>query len=177
MRRFLFFLPVLLGTTMVSAQPVYETHDREGPVFSDMPGPGAKPLSLPPVNLMDGVPKAPAVAAQPASAAAYTYATLQIMQPQDGGTMHSNTGQIDIVVALDPTLRTDRGDAIAVKLDGTVLPTKRVTPQFELSPDEWQMAGRDQDEHQLEVAVVDRAGRALLISAPVHFFVHRATRR
>jgi len=166
-------LVVLCIATVAAAQPVYETSDRDGPVFSDIPSSGAREIPLPQINLMDS-PSTPA-AAQPAPAMA-PYTAVQIIQPENGGTVHSNTGLFSMAVALSPDLRTERGDAIAIKLDGTVLPVRRITLQFDISSDEWQMAAKDQVEHQVEVAVVDRAGMALLIATPVRFYAHRATR-
>jgi hypothetical protein len=167
-------LVVLSIATVAVAQPVYETSDRVGPVFSDLPSAGAREITLPQINLMDS--PSPQVANQPAPVVA-PYTAVQIMQPENGGTVHTNTGLFSMAVTLSPDLRTARGDAIAIRLDGTVLPVRRVTLQFDISPDEWQLAAKDQVEHQVEVAVVDRAGRALLIATPVHFYVHRATRR
>ena len=59
-------LVVLCIATVAAAQPVYETSDRDGPVFSDIPSTGAREIPLPQINLMDS-PSTPA-AAQPAPA-------------------------------------------------------------------------------------------------------------
>jgi hypothetical protein len=175
MRRQHLALAGLLIATLAAAQPVYESRDRSGPVFSDMPTTGAREMHLPPANVMDPPVATPLPAPPPATAPAY--ASLQIMQPEDDGTVHSNTGQFSIALTLEPPLQLERGDAIAVRLDGTVLADKRTTLQFDVTADEWQMAARDQVEHTVEVAVVDRSGNALLVAAPVRFYVHRASRR
>jgi len=172
-RRRHFLLTGVLVATLAAAQPVYESRDRAGPVFSDMPAPGAREVHLPPANVMDSPAATPLPASPPAAAA---YANLQITQPEDGGTVHSNTGQFSVALALEPPLRPEQGDALVVRLDGTVLPHRRSTLQFDVTVDEWQMAARDQVEHTLEVAVVDRAGKPLLVAAPVRFYVHRAFR-
>ncbi|MEF8755491.1 MAG: hypothetical protein V5B60_16445 [Accumulibacter sp.] len=172
-RRRRFLLAGLLLVTQAVAQPVYESRDRAGPVFSDMPGPDASEVRLPPANLMDS-PAATPLPASPPQAAAYT--SVQITQPEDGGTIHTNTGQFSVALALEPPLRPERGDAIAVRLDGTVLPDRRTTLQFDVTADEWQIAARDEVEHTLELAVVDRSGEALLVATPVRFYVHRAFR-
>jgi hypothetical protein len=169
-------LAALLDARAAPAQPVYETRDRAGPVFSDLPSGGAREVELPPqINLMDSVEE-PAPAPEPVPAVA-PYRAVQITQPENGGTVHSNTGQFSMVVAIEPGLRTDQGDTLAITLDGTLLPQRRVALQFDITPDEWQMAARDQVEHQLEVALVDRAGRVLLAATPIHFYAHRATGR
>ncbi|WP_287460377.1 DUF4124 domain-containing protein, partial [Accumulibacter sp.] len=39
------FLPgIMLIATLAAAQPVYESRDRDGPVFSDTPSPGAREM-------------------------------------------------------------------------------------------------------------------------------------
>lgn len=174
MRTRFFLLTGLLVATLAAAQPVYESHDRAGPVFSDMPTPDAREVDLPPVNVMDS-PAAPTLPPSPPAAATYT--GLQITQPEEGGTVHSNTGQFSVALILEPPLKIERGDVIAVRLDGTLLPERRTSLQFDVTADEWQMAARDQVEHALEVAVVDRSGQELLVAAPVRFYVHRASRR
>ena len=180
-----FFLTVLVAAT-AAAQPVYETQGKDGPVFSDLPSqgrdapsPGATELTLPPINVSSPPPAAsvtPALQAAPAAAIA-PYQSLSISQPENGGTIHTNTGQFSLQVAADPELRTGQGDVLVVSLDGHPLPTTRTTAQFDISPTEWQMAAADSVEHQLQVSVVNSAGTVLITSAAVSFYAHRATRR
>ncbi|MBL8373214.1 DUF4124 domain-containing protein [Accumulibacter sp.] len=176
MKRRLFLLAAMCFAALAGAQPVYESRDRAGPVFSDLPSQGASEVKLPPANLMDSPQVAPIVIPRPEHGAAAPYTALQIIQPENGGTVHSNTGQISLAVVIEPALQTERGDALAVRLDNTLLPTTRGTLRFDINPSEWQQAAVDSVEHQLEVIVVDGSGTALIRSAPVRFFVHRATR-
>lgn len=168
-------LVALLVAATATAQPVYESRDRAGPVFSDLPTPGASELTLPPINVMDSPPEPP-VSPVPSEQAAVSYSALKIMQPENGGTVHSNTGQFSVEISIEPPLQTARGDAIAVRLDKTLLSTPRATLRFEISPAEWRSVATDTAEHQLEVAVVDRSGKAIIISPPVRFYMHRASR-
>ena len=163
---------VALGAT---AQPVFESRDKAGgAVFSDTPSSGASEVVLPPVNLMKSPPVP--VATPPAPPPVYLpYTAISIVDPEDGGTVHSNDGQISMQVAISPALQRDRGDAIAVKLDGNLLPDRRLTVNFDITPSDWQLSASTNIEHQLEVAVVDAAGEALLVSSPIHIFVHRAS--
>lgn len=172
--RSVIFVVWLIAAT-AAAQPVYESQDRAGPVFSDRPTAGASEVALPPLNVMDS-PQPPPEAARPAAATA-AYAALTIVQPENGGTVHSNTGQFSVSLAIEPALQTARGDTIAVRLDDTVLPTTRTTLDFDISAAEWQTVATDGTDHQLEVAVVDRSGKAIIVSPVVRFYVHRATRR
>lgn len=163
-------------TALAAAQgSVYESKDKAGPVFSDQPSSGAKPLDLPSPNVIqvDPVPKQ-----QPAPAApAQYYTALAISAPKDGGTIHSNTGAFNIGVQLAPALRTARGDRIRVKLDGKPLARRYGSAKFGVSKADWQTAADPGDvEHTLQVTVLDRAGAVLIESATIKFFAHRATR-
>jgi hypothetical protein len=177
---------LLLGiflATSAAAQTIYETQGKNGPVFSDLPSegrdlpsPGTTEVTLPPINVSDApaaVPKPPAKA--PAEPPAAYYQTLAITQPESGGTIHSNTGQISVQVAIEPALRAEQGDAIVVSLDGAALPSTHPTAQFEISASEWQAAAKDNVQHQLQVSIMDRSGKLLLTSEPQNFYVHRAT--
>jgi hypothetical protein len=53
------FLAAMLFASLAGAQPVYESRDRAGPVFSDLPSQGASEVKLPPANLMDSPQVAP----------------------------------------------------------------------------------------------------------------------
>ena len=169
-----FLLLSLLVVATATAQPVYESHDKAGPVFSDSPSAGARELVLPP--LADPAPPPPgSSSALPAPPVVEPYTALNIVAPDNGGTIHSNTGQFTVQVSIRPDLQSRRGDALAISLDGTVLPTTRSVLQFDITPSEWQTAAGDNVEHQLAVAVVDRSGAVLMTSAPVRFYVHRAS--
>jgi hypothetical protein len=170
------FFAAMFFVANATAQPVYESRDRAGPVFSDMPSQGASELALPPINVMDS-PQLPPAAPAPAAAPAVPYTALRIIQPENGGTIHSNTGEFLVQAELAPALRTRQGDAVAVKLDGTLLPNTHTDLSFQITSSEWQMAAKDNAEHRLEVAVVDRTGNARIISDSVRFYVHRATRQ
>ena len=78
-------------------------------------------------------------------------------------------------MTINPALRTGQGDAIVVTLDGAALATMHSAVQFEISSAEWQVAAKDDVEHQVQVSVVDRSGKVLLTSATLTFYVHRAT--
>jgi len=175
---------LLLGVfaaAAAAAQPIYETPGKDGPVFSDLPSqgrdlpsPGATEVTLPPINLSDSPPAAPKPPAQTPAVAAH-YQSLAITEPASGGTIHSNTGQIPVQLAIQPALRADQGDAIVVSLDGGALPGTFTTAQFEISASQWQAAATDSVEHQLQVSIMDRSGKLLITSAPQSFYVHRAT--
>lgn len=176
-----YFLLGIFVSASVAAQAIYETQGKNGPVFSDLPSegrdlpsPGATEVKLPPLNLSDAPPAARAAQPTPAPVVA-RYQSLSISQPASGGTIHSNTGQFSVQVAIDPALQVDQGDVLVVSLDNFALPSTRTSLQFEISASEWQTAAADTVEHQLQVSVMDRSGKLLFTSAPQNFYAHRAT--
>ena len=156
-----------------AAQTVYESKDKSGAtVFSDRPTPGAKAVELAPPNLSVGVkPQPPG----PAPAAAPPYASLAISSPANEDTIHSNTGAFSIRVRNTPALRTAAGDRIRVKLDGTLLASSYSSGQVSIRAADWQAAAADNAQHTLQAAIIDRSGATLIESAPVRFYVKRAT--
>lgn len=167
-------LPLLicLLPAVALAQTVYESQDKEGPVFSDTPSPGAQPVDLPPANVIDNpTPAQQQPVSQPANPG---YTAVTILSPQAQGTVHSNTGEFQISLGLTPALQS--GNAISISLDGTTLPTLRYSLQFNITSDEWQSAAKDNVLHELVVFVLDGSGNTLITSDPVRFYVHRASR-
>jgi hypothetical protein len=164
----------LLVPALALAQgTVYESKDKAGPVFSDKPSPGAKPVELPPLNVIQSPPPAPGAAA-PAAAPAYRKFAIAAPEPQ--GTIHSNTGAFPIKLAIEPPLR--KGDILRVKLDGTLLAGRYASPDIALTAADWAAAANpDNVEHRLQAAIFDANGKRLVESAPVSFYVHRATRK
>lgn len=167
---------ILLATwsALAAAQgTIYESKDKAGPVFSDQPSPGAKPIDLPPPNLMQGLPPPTPT---PAAAPAPYYTAIAIAVPADGDTIHTNTGTSDIRARIAPALRAAKGDRIRVKLDGNLLASSYRSARISLTAADWQAAAENV-EHTLQAAIVDSSGDVLLESAPVKFFAHRATVR
>ena len=170
MKRKVLPLLICLLPAAVLAQTVYESKDKEGPVFSDTPSPGAQQVDLPPPNVID----TPTPVQQQSQPAASGYTSITILSPHDQGTVHTNTGRFQVNLALNPALQ--GGNAIRVSLDGSQLPTLRYTLQFNITSDEWQSAAKDNVLHQLQVAIVDDSGNVLITADPVQFYVHRAFR-
>jgi len=173
------FCSVLLAAawcaTCAAQGTVYESKDKAGPVFSDQPSPGAKPVDLPPPNVV-GPQRTPK--AQPAPvAAAPKYSSLAIASPADEGTIHTNTGEFDLRVRSVPALRAKAGDRYRVTLDGNPLAKAYGSSKIRISEADWQAAAGSDTKHMLQVAVVGPAGATLIQSAPISFYAHRATVR
>ena len=170
MMRSTLLLILLLPAIALAQTKVYECRDKDGPVFSDTPCPGAKVIDLPSPSVID----TDTPTQQPASqSAAPIYTAFSILQPEDRGTVHTNTGQFQVSLSLTPGLQD--GNAFRVSLDGTQLPTLRTTLQFAITSDEWESAATDTTRHVLSATVVDQSGNSLIVATPVQFYAHRAT--
>jgi hypothetical protein len=168
-------LPPAAACLLAAAQaPVFESESKGVPSFSDQPSPGAVVIQLPPPNVIQsGSPQAaPSDAPAPAPP---PYRSLMITAPANMGTIHSNTGAIDITASAAPALRAAAGDRFRVTLDGNLLAHGFRSNPIHLSSADWSAAAADDASHTLVVAVVDRYGQMLIESAPVQFYVHRAT--
>jgi hypothetical protein len=141
------------------AQTVYESKDKTGPVFSDKPSPGAKPLQL----------EAPNVVSPPA----VTPARLVIASPSNQDSVHSNDGAFGISARLSPPLRPN--DRVRVLIDGNLVPTVFRSTSPRITPADWQATALgDRGEHTLQLAVVDANGVPAIESPVVGFYLHRA---
>jgi hypothetical protein len=150
---------------------VYESQDKAGPVFSDRPTPGAKPIEVSPPNVIQTTP-VPRQAAPAASAPYYT--ALAVSSPGNGATVHTNTGAFDVRIQAAPALRT--GDRIRVTLDGTRLQRGFGSTSIRVTESDWQAAaGAGKEMHTLQTAIVDQSGAVVIQSPAVSFYVRRAT--
>ena len=167
---------IALSPALAVAQEVYQTHDKAGPVYSDQPAPGAKAVELAPLNTFASPPVLlPAPVAKPQAAAPIPYERLAITDPEDEGSVHTNTGDFDVQWQAVPPLDTQRGDAIIVKLDGTPLPQSFTAVPLHIGAADWQRIFSESVEHRLQLLIVNAEGAVLIESAPVRFYMHHAT--
>lgn len=153
------------------AQTVYESKDKAGPVFSDKPSPGAKPLQLEAPNVVSP-PAATPAAPQPA-AGAPAYRRLVISSPANQDSVHSNDGAFGISAQLSPPLRPS--DRVRVLIDGNLVSTVFRSTNPRITPSDWQATALgDRGEHTLQLAVVDANGVPKIESPIVSFYLHRA---
>jgi hypothetical protein len=170
MKRHALPLLICLLPAVAFAQTVYECPGKDGPVLTNTPCAGGKELDLGPPNVIDtgNLPQQQ----QPAQADAPAYTAFAILSPEQGGTIHSNTGEFQVSLALAPGLQ--GGNAVSMALDGTQLPTLRYSLQFDIAQEEWDTAAAANVQHTLQASVVDRSGNTLIVATPVQFYVHRA---
>ncbi len=153
------------------AQTVYESKDKSGPVFSDKPSPGAKPLQLDPPNVVS--PPAATPSPPPPAASAAAYRRLVISSPANRDSLHSNDGAFGISARLSPPLRPN--DRVRVLIDGNLVPTVFRSASPRITAADWQATALgDRGEHTLQLAVVGADGVPAIESPVVSFYLHRA---
>jgi hypothetical protein len=96
--------------------------------------------------------------------AAPGYRSINIISPEDQGTVRSSPGNVSIFVALAPVLR--KGDYLKVILDGS--PSKGKYQSMVIN-----LKNVNRGEHKLAVAVYNEQGQELLRSGTRTFFLHR----
>jgi len=168
MKKRLALLLLLCGLALTAEAAVYRWLDRDGVVhYSDQPSPGAKLVDLP--ESSHYAPPSPGEATPAAGtdqtgapAGATVYQSFSIVHPADGETMHNATGDVDVLMVLEPELR--KGDQIQLVLDGlgarqTVETLSSVLKHVE------------RGQHTLQAEVLDGAGATLMRATPVRFYL------
>lgn len=174
----------LLLSVQVGAgeQDVFVTRSAGGnPVFSDKAAPGATPVTLSPLNVIEPIPVGktlPAVSvphetAKPA-AAAPAYRRFTIVFPEDEGSVAANTALFEVRVAPEPPLQLGEGHSIAVSINGRSVGQRFTATEFVIAPEFWGDALPPVNQrYQLDAAIVDRDGRVLTRARPVSFYLRQ----
>jgi hypothetical protein len=160
MRAILVISALLFAATGAQADKVYKWVDAEGNVlYTDQPRKGAQEIKI------AKQPPSTAVASHAAvNEGRFRYSAVTLAEPTNEGTLRDNDGNVRVSVNVVPPLRSDRGDQIRLSLDGGVLNTDPNSPEAVLT-------GLDQGAHTLQATVTDRAGRVLISSDPVEFYL------
>ena len=184
---------LLCGVNPLSAQTVYQTPGANGPVFSDKPQQGAKPVELRPLNVIDSAtltgngaaekrvsPPAQQKINDEKSAAkketVIPYRSFAITSPENDGSIVANTAVIEVRIAVDPALRLGEGHAFAVSINGQPVGQRFTATEFMIPPEFWgdQLPPANQ-RYQLAATIVDRNGAVLKEATPVQFQLRYAT--
>ena len=178
---------LLLPGAALQAQGVYVTPGANGPVFSDKPQPGARELTLPPLNVIAPPPRPVASPAAPDSAsdeakdaarpaaALFVYRAFSIVQPENDGSVLADTALFEVRVAVDPPLQLGEGHAFAVSIDGRRVGQRFTASEFMIPPEFWgDVVPPPGQRLQLDAAIVDGNGRELRKADPVSFFMRYA---
>lgn len=179
----LLFCALAFSCALSLAQGVFVTQGANGPVFSDKPQPGAKEVTLKPLNVVP-LPKPdktkPAADQQepvPANldAAAPAYERFAVVYPEDNGSIVANTAVFDVRVAVEPALKLGEGHAIAVSLNGRPVGQRFTTTEFMIPPEFWGGSLPPPDQAvQIDASIVDANNQVLKAAAPVRFILRYA---
>ena len=166
-------LYLLLGLLCVSTQAaVYKKELPDGTVtYTDQPEPGAKAIVLPEIQTIQPPPKTVIneTALPPKNKtqdSASGYSMLKITSPGDNETLRENAGQVEINIAMDPSLQTQSGHKILVRMDGKPIADPGTSLQYVID-------NIDRGTHNLQASVVDAAGNTLIRSEITTFYVKR----
>ena len=85
--------------------------------------------------------------------------------PEDQGTVRDNSGNMQVTVVVQPTLK--EGDKIALLIDGKPVGQPQAATNFMLNAVE-------RGQHTLEADVLGSTGQVLLKSKTITFFMHQA---
>ncbi len=173
----LFILLVSCLLSVAGADSIYKWVDAQGNVhYGDEPGqssaqkmkqlPGLSTYAPPPIKVERSEPVKERGKTTAPEKPAVNYRSISIVKPEDGETVRSNPGVVEIFVALAPPL--GKTDHIRVVLDGNPVPG-----QYKKSV--VQIENVNRGEHQLSVAVYNSRGRKLVGSASHTFYLHKAT--
>ncbi len=104
----------------------------------------------------------------PAPAFAGNYGSVQVVSPKAEETIHNNNGDLNVTVAVSPSLNHGRGDYLTLLLDGA--PAATGTGRH------FKLHGIDRGAHTLAVQVNSADGAVIAVSDPVTFYMWRASR-
>ncbi|MBS1230350.1 MAG: hypothetical protein H6R17_3627 [Proteobacteria bacterium] len=177
MKPLLVLVVLLLQCSASPAQGVYVTPGANGPVFSDKPQPGAREVSLPPLNVV-APPQPPSTpVATPGKderakpdTEAVAYRSFAIVVPENESGVTANDAVFAVRVVADPPLQLGEGHAFAVSINGRAVGRRFTTTEFMIPREFW---GDEVPPHnfsvQLDASIVDARGQALKQAAAVRF--------
>lgn len=160
----------LAPCTAVAA--IYTWTDANGVVhFSDKPVDGAKKIDVPPAPVYSA-PSPPASApVQPSQTAAgnhsaskASYTNILIVQPRAKETLWSGSGDVNVVVSVNPNLRGK--DKVRFIVDGQPYGAPTSSTQT-------QIQNLSRGTHQVSAQVIGPDGQTLVRSDSVTFYLHR----
>jgi hypothetical protein len=165
-------LTMLLATCLAcTAQAaVYQWQDDKGKTqYGDNPPAGvtAEPVTLPPISTVpaQGVQGEAATPEASGDGTVQPYTRIAITSPGNGQTIRTDTGRVDIQVALQPALQEPAGHRLVAVVSGTRIQGSGAGVAI-LAP---------RGTHTAQVAVLDAEGRTLARSGQVTFEIRPDT--
>ena len=169
-------LTLLLATAFCVQAELFKWVDADGNIiYSDQPPPGVEKKEhqvdeqkLPHLNTTPAL-ETPVRSSTSSKAdkkdAEERYKSVAIVQPEHDTAVRQNAGNVSIKVAIDPYLFNERGDLLAIYMDGLEVSRGR-----ELSV---QLVEVDRGEHVVRAEIVDAKGKIIKKANPVTFTLLR----
>lgn len=150
----------------LAAAGVYKWVDADGTVhYGDTPQQGAEEVHVPPPQTYTPAPYTPIAPQTEAPAVPAEYTRMAITTPEAEATLRDNTGAIAVSFTLEPALKTERGHALVVLLDGQAqAPVKGTSTTLE---------NVTRGSHTLQGQIVDATGMVLISSPTITVHLHR----
>jgi hypothetical protein len=180
MRYALLVIFVLLSGSLAAA--VYKWVDPQGNVhYSDIPdNPNAEQLDLPEFSryqprlpelpsetpVEDGRDR-PGTSATGGDSGSQALSVLEIVQPEEDATVRNNQGNVPVVLLLNPSL--EEGQYLKLMLDGTPVEGQHTSTSMQLE-------GVLRGPHVLQARLMSKAGKTLVQSQSIRFFMRQASR-
>ena len=153
---------------------VYKSVDEDGNViFTDQPSENAERIQVKEVQTVESQKPGPEETAlveegleeESEEEAGPGYTRVAITSPENEAAIRANDGNITVSAVVEPALKADTGDHLALYMDSKLVSAGPGT-QFNLS-------NVDRGTHTFSVAVIDKEGKELLRSAAISFTVLR----
>ncbi len=161
---------ILLGlflTTLISAETVYKTVDKEGNIlFSDLKTENAEVIEIQDAQALD-IPKVRTFKLSPPEEKHKTleYTKLEIVSPQNDVTIHSNEGNVNIDTNIEPEINTQ--DTLVLYLDGEQVEEGKNT--------RFLLTNVDRGTHTVDVSIKNKDGMELKRSGRITFHLRRTS--
>lgn len=160
----------LFSMPATSNQTVYQWRDKNGDLhFSDVPRQGAKEIEIKDPQTFNS--NEPSLSAPPPPPPPpldknklISYKTVTITSPRNGETLKNNTGIVQVKIQTEPKLRPE--DSIQIIYDGKPQATQQNASSITITE-----VYRGQ--HTLKAQIINKAGKTLLSSDPITFYMQR----
>jgi hypothetical protein len=154
---------LILFVSCLAAETVYKTVDEDGNIiFTDKPSETAEEIRIDELQTIDN-PNPAKYKASPKPKNIFKYESFTVTKPEGGAGIRSNSGNVSIVVSLEPGLRSS--DKIILLMDG-----KEIGSGYSIS-----LQNVDRGTHSISASVVDGNGKTM-ISTSSSFSILRASK-
>ena len=151
---------------LAGSAEIYKSVDADGNVvFSDKPSPDAEKIDIKEIQTIESQPYKPFEYTPPAEPAVSGYSKLDITTPLNNSEVRENSGNISVIVNIEPELNVGAGDKLLLYLDGSKL-QEGTSTQFQLT-------NIDRGTHTVSVTAVDASGNKITRSSDVIFTLLR----